>query len=145
METPWPIHFAEQSSGREVLLSTAQGYIMSTDMIGKVIGNCRIEALLGSGGTGQVFRARHSRLNRLQALKLLHTTVADVADYQERFRQEARAIGGLVHSNIVRIFDFGIQEGRCYLSMELLPHGTLRTLLQRPAQSPLPLPLGLDL
>jgi serine/threonine protein kinase len=66
-----------------------------TEFIGKTIGNYRIEALLGAGGMGQVFRARHILLDRPAALKLLHGNLAQDPMFQTRFRQEAQAAAKL--------------------------------------------------
>src|SRR5262245_33212904 len=118
-----------------------------SDLIGQQIGNYRIESLLGSGGMGQVYRPRHIHLDRLAALKLMHPTLALNPAFQVRFRQEARAIAGLKHEHIIEIYDFGEQAGRFYLAMELLPDGSLRTLLQPRGEDPQawPLSFGLDL
>lgn len=96
---------------------------MTNDLLGQVIGNCRIEALLGAGGMGQVFRARHVHLDRLQAIKIMHPHMASDPGFQARFRQEAQAIAALEHPHIVRIFNFDEQQGRYYIAMEYLPMG----------------------
>lgn len=120
---------------------------MTNDLLGQVIGNCRIEALLGAGGMGQVFRARHVHLDRLQAIKIMHPHMASDPGFQARFRQEAQAIAALEHPHIVRIFNFDEQQGRYYIAMEYLPDGSLRTLLDRRARerTKWPLNFGLDL
>lgn len=120
---------------------------MTNDLLGQVIGNCRIEALLGAGGMGQVFRARHVHLDRLQAIKIMHPHMASDPGFQARFRQEAQAIAALEHPHIVRIFNFDEQRGRYYIAMEYLPDGSLRTLLDRRARerTKWPLNFGLDL
>ncbi|MFQ3630625.1 protein kinase domain-containing protein [Roseiflexus sp.] len=117
------------------------------DLLGQMIGNCRIEALLGAGGMGQVFRARHVHLDRLQAIKIMHPHMASDPGFQARFRREAQAIAALEHPHIVRIFDFDEQQGRYYIAMEYLPDGSLRTLLDRRARegTKWPLVFGLDL
>ncbi|RIK35718.1 MAG: hypothetical protein DCC58_20195, partial [Chloroflexi bacterium] len=117
------------------------------DGTGQVIGNYRIEALLGSGGMGQVFRATHVHLNRPAAVKVLHPQYAADPTFQARFLQEARAASALRHPNIVEIIDFGQADGRFYLVMELVSEGSVRTLLQQRAGAgtPLALPLGVDL
>ncbi len=120
---------------------------MTNDLLGQVIGNCRIEALLGAGGMGQVFRARHVHLDRLQAIKIMHPHMASDPGFQARFRREAQAIAALEHPHIVRIFNFDEQQGRYYIAMEYLPDGSLRTLLDRRARerTKWPLNFGLDL
>ena len=105
---------------------------MST-LVGQTIGSYRIEALLGSGGMGEVYRATHLRLNRPAAIKIMHAHLAADPTFQARFLREAQAAAALTHPHIVEVFDIGEQEGRLYLVMELIPDGSLRTLLQRRA------------
>jgi serine/threonine protein kinase len=118
-----------------------------SDIIGQTIGNYRIDARLGAGGMGQVYRARHIHLDRLAAIKLLHESMATDSGFQARFRQEARAIAALQHPNIVEVYDFGEQAGRCYLALELLDDGSLRALVRQHAQAgqPWSLMMALDL
>jgi hypothetical protein len=105
-----------------------------TEFIGKTIGNYRIEALLGAGGMGQVFRARHILLDRPAALKLLHGNLAQDPMFQTRFRQEAQAAAKLRHPHIVEVYDFDEFEGMAYLVMELVTGGSMRGWLRSAAQ-----------
>jgi serine/threonine protein kinase len=118
-----------------------------SDLIGQTLGNYRIETLLGAGGMGQVFRARHIHLDRPAALKVMHENLARDAGFQTRFRQEARAIAALRHPHIVEVYDFGEEQGRCYLVLELLDSGSLTKLLRDPSLTSggSSLPLGIDL
>ncbi len=120
-----------------------------SSLIGQVIGNYRIEALLGSGGMAQVYRAVHVMLNRSAAIKVMHAHYSTDVGFQDRFVQEAKAVAALDHPNIVDVYDFSKQEhdGLLYLVMEYIPNGSLRTLLQRQSSGTeqLPLSLGLDL
>lgn len=118
-----------------------------SNLLGQTIGKCRIEALIGSGGMGQVFRCRHIHLDRLQAIKIMHDHLARDPGFQARFRQEAHAIAALDHTNIIKLYDFDEQDGQYYLTMELLQDGSLRTLLDRRAreQQTWPVPFGLGL
>ena len=117
------------------------------EFIGQSVGGYQIEALLGSGGMGQVFRARQTQTGRVVAFKVLHQQYANEPTFQARFLQEARAAAALVHPNIIEIIDFGQQDDWYYLVMELASDGSLRTLLQQQAsgESVLPLWLGVDL
>lgn len=101
-----------------------------SDMIGREIGNYVIETLLGVGGMGQVFRARHKLLDRLVALKVMHGNLAQDPTFQARFRQEARSAAALRHPHIVEVFDFDEHGGFAYLVMELITGGSLRTPLR---------------
>lgn len=116
------------------------------DLVGHSLGNYRIEERLGVGGMGEVYRAMHMRLNRPAAIKVLHPNQAADATFQARFLREARAAAALSHPNIVEVFDFGEQDGASYLVMELVPDGSLRTLLKQRAKSQgWTLGLGIDL
>ena len=116
-------------------------------LIGKTLGNYRIESVIGTGGMGQVFRAVHIHLAREAAIKVLHANLAAEPGFQARFLKEARAIASLKHPNIVAVHDFGEQAGSLYLVMELIDGGSLRQLLlaQTTAQAGLPLWTGIDL
>ena len=115
--------------------------------VGGTIGNYRIEALLGAGGMGRVFRAVHVLINRTVAIKVLHDQYAVDPTFQARFLREAQAAAALDHPNIVDIIDFSQAGDSSYLVMEYVPDGSLRALLKErdPAEGPLPLGMGLDL
>ena len=87
---------------------------------GAMLGSYEILAPLGSGGMGDVYRARDTRLNREVAVKVVSPTFADDPNLLMRFRREAHVLASLNHPNIVTIFDIG-QEGRTvYIAMELV-------------------------
>jgi eukaryotic-like serine/threonine-protein kinase len=116
------------------------------DLVGQTIGNYKIEALLGTGGMGQVYRGTHSFLKVERALKVMNPGVAADPTFQARFQQEAQAAAALSHQNIVEVFDFGEQDDQYYMVMELVTNGSLRTLLrQRASGQTWELPLGIDL
>ena len=117
-----------------------------SDLVGQTLGNYRIEALLGSGGMGEVYRGVHLHLNRPAAIKVMHANLAADPTFQARFRQEAQAAAALTHPHIVEVYEFGEQDNRYYLVLELVPDGSLRKLLQRRAAGQSwPLALGLEL
>lgn len=91
--------------------------------------------ILGSGGMGVVFSARHRKLNRTVAIKMLRS--GPFASHAEklRFAREFHAIAALQHPHIVQIYDVGETEGRSFFSMELLDGGSLA---ERLAGTPLP-------
>jgi serine/threonine-protein kinase len=90
---------------------------------------------LGRGGVGIVYRARHQRLNRLVALKMLLAGPYARPRELERFLREAEAVAGLRHPNIVQVYDVGDVDGRPYFTMELV-EGT--SLAERIAGVPQP-------
>ncbi len=92
---------------------------------GTKLGDYEVKSLLGSGGMGEVYRARDARLGRDVAIKVLPLLSAD-SDRLRRFEQEARAAAALNHPNILAVFQMGTYEGAPYLVSELLEGETLR-------------------
>jgi serine/threonine-protein kinase len=84
-----------------------------------------VEAVLGRGGMGVVYKARHVRLNRPVALKMLVAGACAGPHERERFAREAEAVAGLRHANIVQVYDVGDHEGRPYFTMEFVEGGSL--------------------
>lgn len=102
---------------------------------GTSLGPYEILALLGTGGMGEVYRARDRRLGRDVAIKVLPASYSQDSERLRRFEQEARSAGMLNHPNILAIYDVGTHEGCAYIVSELLEGTTLR---QRLADSGLP-------
>lgn len=100
---------------------------------GQVIaGRYRIEAMLGEGGMGAVYRATQLSLDRAVALKVMLELPGDNLRLEERFEREAAALARLAHPSTVRLFDFGRTERGCpFLVMELLEGADLEELLRR--------------
>jgi len=94
-----------------------------------------VEVMLGRGGMGVVFRARHLRLNRAVALKMLLAGPYARPEELERFLREAEAVAGLRHANIVQIYDIGDLNGRPYFTMEYIEGGSLAQNLARAPQT----------
>jgi eukaryotic-like serine/threonine-protein kinase len=90
---------------------------------------------LGRGGMGVVYKARHRRLGRSVALKMILDGAHAAPRELDRFRREAEAIARLQHPNIVQIFDFGEHEGRPYLALEFVEGGSLARQIDGSAQS----------
>ena len=109
----------------------------SNNLIGKTLGTCRLEKLIGQGGMGVVYLAQQVRPARHVAVKvLLPNLTADSNVYKEflaRFQREANVIARLEHINIMPIYEYGEQDGITYLVMPYLPGGSLRDkLIQQP-------------
>jgi serine/threonine protein kinase/Tol biopolymer transport system component len=100
-----------------------------------------ILSLLGTGGMGEVYRARDSALKREVAIKVLPSFVSRDPDRLARFEQEAQAAAALNHPNILAVYQFGTFDGSPYLVSELLDGSTLRQVLQR---GPLPVRKAID-
>jgi eukaryotic-like serine/threonine-protein kinase len=98
---------------------------------GTRLGPYAIEALVGAGGMGEVYRARDTRLDRLVALKVLSPVLAAHPDLRERFEREARAISTVAHPNICTLFDLGRENGTDFLVMEFLAGETLAARIER--------------
>src|SRR4029453_5065589 len=86
-----------------------------------------LEALLGAGGMGAVYRAKQKRLGRTVALKVLHAELGGDPVFVERFLREAQALAKLAHPGIVAVHDYGERAGRCFLVMEHVDGTNLRT------------------
>ena len=110
--------------------------------VGSNLGPYRIAALLGSGGMGEVYRARDTRLERDVAIKVLRTDRVVDPDPQRRFALEARAASGLNHPNILTVHDVGMENGIPYIVSELVDGVALSEIV---AKGPLPLKKVLDI
>jgi len=108
---------------------------------GTKLGPYEIQAPLGAGGMGEVYRARDPRLDRSVAIKILPAGFSSDADRLQRFQQEARVLSSLSHPNLLAIFDVGNQNGSHYLVSELLEGESLRERLNA---GPLPLRKAVD-
>jgi eukaryotic-like serine/threonine-protein kinase len=96
---------------------------------GTQLGPYRIEALIGCGGMGEVFRARDTRLNRTVAIKILPRDKVADTERKRRFLQEARAASALNHANIVTVHDISSDNDIDYLVMEYVRGKTLKELI----------------
>lgn len=104
---------------------------ISEEFIGKVINErYLIDKLLGVGGIGYVYRAKHLQLGTYVALKVLNPDLVASSNIIERFRREARAALAINHPNAIKIMDFGISDGSfCYIVMEFLDGAPLKDVI----------------
>jgi Serine/threonine protein kinase len=104
-------------------------------LIGKVLGTCTLQRLVGQGGMGAVFLAQQSRPHRQVAVKVLLPITPlnnrQLAAFLERFRRETDAAASLEHPNIMPVHEYGEQDGIVYLVMPYVSGGTLRDELER--------------
>jgi serine/threonine-protein kinase len=117
--TPYQVNQLLRGMGRELLVSP---YVLLDR--------------LGEGGTGQVFKARHCRLGRIVALKLIRRELLTDSEVVKRFLREIKAVSRLSHPNIVHAFDAGSSGSTHFLAMEYLEGIDLARLVQR--SGPLP-------
>ncbi|MGA7793131.1 MAG: protein kinase [Candidatus Acidiferrales bacterium] len=103
---------------------------------GRRLGPYEILSAIGAGGMGEVYKARDTRLDRIVAIKVLPTHLADRSELRERFDREAKTIASLNHPHICVLHDIGHQDGIDFLVMEYLEGETLAQRLQK---GPLPL------
>ena len=123
----------KEFSGSPVSALTAQAVpeSPSRSLVGKRLGAYQILSLLGSGGMGEVYKARDSRLNRSVAIKVLPPDKTSDANRKRRFVQEARAASALNHPNIITIHETGREDGIDFIVMEYVAGKTLSRMIPR--------------
>ena len=100
--------------------------------IGKMLDNrYELLELIGSGGMANVYKAKCHRLNRMVAVKILKSDLADNAEFRRRFRDESQAVAKLSHANIVSVYDVSSSGGTEYIVMELIDGITLKQYMER--------------
>ncbi len=120
-----PVHISHPSTRRSAFEAAQED-----PMVGKALNVYRCESLLGCGGMGRVYLARHTRLHRKCALKVLAPRVSSGdQDFVTRFLQEGRATAALIHPNIVTIHAIGEADGHHFLEMEFIRGKTLQQLV----------------
>lgn len=94
------------------------------ERVGQQLGNYQLIKLLGEGGFAEVYLGEHIHLGTQAAIKVLHTQLT--SEDVEKFRIEARTIARLIHPNIIRVLEFGIEGKTPFLVMDYALNGTLR-------------------
>ena len=113
---------------------------------GTRLGPYEIEASIGAGGMGEVYRARDTRLGRDVAIKILPQHLTEMAEAKQRFEREARAVSSLNHAHICTLHDVGHQDGVDFLVMEYLEGDTLAKRLEKgPLSGPELLRIGIEI
>jgi serine/threonine protein kinase len=126
---------------RQQVIATPRGRAASAPNppaigVGAVIDNkYRVDATIGQGGMGAVFRAWDLRLERPVAIKVVRRDLLSDPDSRERFRRESQIVARLQHPSIVTVFDYGtLSDGAAFLVMEFVTGEDLRRLLKRERQ-----------
>ena len=113
-------------------------------MVERVLdGRYALEALVGSGGMADVYRAKDQLLERTVAVKILHQQYENDTEFITRFQREAKAAARITHPNIVNVYDVGVAEGRHYIVMEYVPGRTLKERIKE--EGPVPVPQALQI
>ncbi len=103
--------------------------------IGMMIGD-RYEVLekIGTGGMSDVYKAKDHKLNRFVAVKVLKQEFSENANFVSKFKTEAQAAAGMMHPNIVNVYDVGEEGGVYYIVMELVEGITLKKYIEKKAR-----------
>src|SRR5688572_27362052 len=130
--------------GDPVLTQPAPAYGPAS-LVGQVVGGrYRVEALLGEGGMGAVYRAEHIQLQKLVALKILHPEMTARPEAVARFEREAIVSARIQHPHVVNATDFGkLEDGAFYLVLEYVSGQSLRQLIEEQGALPPALALGI--
>ena len=118
------------------MYQAGKGDLCMADRVGQQLGNYRLIRLLGRGGFADVYLGEHVHLDINAAIKVLHTQLTD--EDIALFRSEARTLARLIHPQIVRLLDFGIENNIAFLVMDYAPNGTFRERYPRHTTLPLP-------
>ncbi len=122
-----PVPAGTQGSGDAAVMTMVQ------DTLGQ---RYTIEAELGRGGMGVVYRAKDKQLDRQVALKFLGTLVDDNEEYRQRFVREAKTAAKINHPNIVAIYDISASQGKAYIAMEYIEGQSLHQMLAKRGKLP---------
>lgn len=102
------------------------------NIVGKSLGRYHVVEQLGEGGMASVFKAYDSSLERYVAVKVIRTEIVMDKEFLMRFQREARALAQLDHPYILKVLDYGEQDGVPYLVMPFEPGGTLKDRMGSP-------------
>jgi tRNA A-37 threonylcarbamoyl transferase component Bud32 len=116
---------------------------LATPQIGDEFAGYRIEALIGRGGMGVVYRAEQERPHRRVALKLLASELSADESFRERFIRESDLAAAIEHPNIIPIYNAGEVDGQLYIAMRYVEGSDLKALIQREGRMDPPRALSL--
>jgi serine/threonine protein kinase len=127
----------EADDPRILLTPVGQPIPPPCEQLPRTVGEYEVLERLGCGGMGKVYKARHCRLNKLVALKLMPAFSLHPHEAAARFQREMKAVGALDHPNVVEAHDAGEQSGIVYLAMKLIDGVDLERLVNQ--RGPLPI------
>jgi serine/threonine protein kinase len=113
------------------LFSILLHYNMVMNLVGQRLGKYELSERLGQGGMAQVYKAYQPTIERFVAIKVMHSHLAESADFVERFKREARGLGQLRHPHIVSIIDFDAEDEYYYMVMDYIAGPTLSDVLEQ--------------
>ncbi|MDP3238402.1 MAG: serine/threonine-protein kinase, partial [Myxococcales bacterium] len=126
------------SSAHDTTVSSGRGVVetMDYDLTGTELGQWQLEKVLGEGAMGKVYLAKHQRIGRIAAVKVLKAEHAKNPDLVQRFIAEATAVNAIRNEHIVEVFDFGEQlqpdgSSLAYCVMELLEGSPLSAVMEQ--------------
>src|SRR2546428_3902068 len=110
----------------------------ANDLVGQVVADrYHVVKKLGEGGMGQVYLAEHVKMGRRSAIKVMNPSMVHDPDAVARFNREATNASRINHPNVCAIYDFGeTQDGLIYLAMEFIEGGSLTSVIEQGAVSP---------
>ena len=97
--------------------------------LGKSFGGYRLEAKIGQGGMGTVYKGRQVSLDRVVAVKILNKALYENREFIKRFEREAKSIAKINHPNIVAVYDFGVHDGLWFMVNEFIEGQSLSKLI----------------
>jgi len=100
-------------------------------LIGMTLGGCRIQALLGRGGMGTVYRAHHIALDKPVALKVLAGHLESDAEFVERFQREARAAAQVEHPNVIQVLNVAEEKSQHFIILQFIDGENLEQMQER--------------
>ena len=101
------------------------------EVFGRKLGQYVLLEQLGEGGMAKVYNAFDARVERNVAIKVILPSKRTSNVFLKQFEQEAKALANLTHTNIVKVLNYGVQDGQPYLVMEYIPGGTLKEALHQ--------------
>jgi hypothetical protein len=110
--------------------SSRQDGMTTLLLTGTHVGPYEVLEPIGRGGMSEVYKGRHTRLDRTVAIKILSASLAAETDFRTRFEREARSVASLRHPNIVQVFDFGDISGTYFMVMEYISGKDLATTIR---------------